>query len=45
MQVEIRAYEDADEAAVIALWKEVFTDTLAHNRPKDELLKPIVFKG
>ena len=37
MQVEIRPYENADEAAVIALWKEVFPDAPAHNRPQADI--------
>jgi ribosomal protein S18 acetylase RimI-like enzyme len=31
--MEIRSYEDTDELAVIALWKEVLADSAPHNDP------------
>ena len=32
---EVRTYEEADEAAVAALWREVFPDEPAHNVPEE----------
>ena len=34
MDVTIRAYEDADEAQVVALWREVFPDAPPRNEPR-----------
>ena len=34
MNLAIRAYEDADEAQVVALWREVFPDAPARNEPR-----------
>jgi ribosomal protein S18 acetylase RimI-like enzyme len=31
--MDVRPYEDADEAAVIALWREVLPDEAPHNDP------------
>jgi ribosomal protein S18 acetylase RimI-like enzyme len=31
--LQLRAYDDADEAAVIALWNEVLPDDASHNDP------------
>jgi len=33
--MEIRPYKEADEAAVAALWREVFPDEPAHNVPEE----------
>ena len=33
MQPEIRPYDEADEAAVVALWSGVFAYTAPHNNP------------
>jgi ribosomal protein S18 acetylase RimI-like enzyme len=33
--MEIRPYEENDEAAVAALWREVFPDEPAHNVPEE----------
>ena len=34
MDVAIRAYEEVDEAQVVALWREVFPDAPARNEPR-----------
>ena len=33
MHVEIRPYDEADEAAVVALWTDVFAYSAPHNHP------------
>ncbi len=33
----IRAYREADEAGVVALWRVVFPEAPAHNRPADDI--------
>jgi ribosomal protein S18 acetylase RimI-like enzyme len=35
--MQVRPYEDADEAAVIALWAEVLPDSAPHNDPATSL--------
>ena len=37
MTVEIRSYQDADEKAVTALWKQVFSDMPAWNIPEADI--------
>jgi ribosomal protein S18 acetylase RimI-like enzyme len=39
--VEIRAYEESDEAAVAALWREVFADAPAHNVPEEDIRRKL----
>jgi ribosomal protein S18 acetylase RimI-like enzyme len=39
--VEIRTYEESDEAAVAALWREVFPDAPAHNIPEDDIRRKL----
>jgi ribosomal protein S18 acetylase RimI-like enzyme len=39
--VEIRTYEERDEAAVAALWREVFPDEPAHNVPEDVIARKL----
>jgi ribosomal protein S18 acetylase RimI-like enzyme len=38
---EIRTYEESDEAAVAALWREVFPDAPAHNVPEEDLRRKL----
>jgi hypothetical protein len=35
--LEIRPYEDTDEDAVVALWREVFPDAPAWNDPRTDI--------
>jgi len=35
--MEIRPYQESDEAAVAALWREVFPDAPPWNRPEDDI--------
>lgn len=35
MQFDVRPYDEADEAAVVALWSEVFAYNAPHNSPLD----------
>jgi ribosomal protein S18 acetylase RimI-like enzyme len=37
LDVQVRPYEDADERAVIALWREVLPDAAPHNDPATSL--------
>jgi ribosomal protein S18 acetylase RimI-like enzyme len=37
----LRVYQDADEAAVIALWKEVLPDSAPHNDPVTAIRKKL----
>lgn len=39
--VEIRTYEESDEAAVAALWREVFPDAPAHNIPEEDIRRKL----
>jgi ribosomal protein S18 acetylase RimI-like enzyme len=39
--MEIRAYQDADEPAVVALWKEVLPDSAPHNDPATAIRKKL----
>jgi ribosomal protein S18 acetylase RimI-like enzyme len=39
--VQIRPYEDADEAAVIALWRTVLPDSAPHNDPATTIRKKL----
>ncbi len=39
--VEIRTYEESDEAAVAALWREVFADAPAHNVPEEDIRRKL----
>lgn len=39
--VEIRIYEEEDEAAVAALWREVFPDEPAHNVPEEVIARKL----
>jgi ribosomal protein S18 acetylase RimI-like enzyme len=39
--VEIRTYEEEDEAAVAALWREVFPDEPAHNFPEEVIARKL----
>jgi ribosomal protein S18 acetylase RimI-like enzyme len=39
--MEIRPYEEADEAAVAALWREVFPDEPAHNVPEEVIARKL----
>ncbi len=39
--VEIRTYEESDEAAVAALWREVFPDAPAHNVPEEDIRRKL----
>ncbi len=39
--VEIRTYEERDEAAVAALWREVFPDAPAHNVPEEDIRRKL----
>jgi ribosomal protein S18 acetylase RimI-like enzyme len=39
--VEVRPYDDADEAAVIALWGEALPDAAPHNDPATALRKKL----
>jgi ribosomal protein S18 acetylase RimI-like enzyme len=39
--MHVRAYQDADEAAVIALWNEVLPDSAPHNDPATSLRKKV----
>lgn len=38
---EIRIYEESDEAAVAALWREVFADAPAHNVPEEDIRRKL----
>jgi len=38
---EIRIYEEKDEAAVAALWREVFADAPAHNVPEEDIRRKL----
>jgi ribosomal protein S18 acetylase RimI-like enzyme len=39
--VEVRIYEEEDEAAVVALWREVFPDEPAHNVPEEVIARKL----
>ncbi len=39
--IEVRTYEEADEAAVAALWREVFPDEPAHNVPEEVVARKL----
>jgi ribosomal protein S18 acetylase RimI-like enzyme len=39
--IEIRTYEENDEAAVAALWREVFADAPAHNVPEEDIARKL----
>lgn len=39
--MEIRPYEEADEAAAAALWREVFPDEPAHNVPEEVIARKL----
>jgi ribosomal protein S18 acetylase RimI-like enzyme len=39
--VEIRPYKERDEAAVAALWREVFPDEPAHNVPEEVIARKL----
>jgi ribosomal protein S18 acetylase RimI-like enzyme len=39
--MELRPYEEADEAAVVALWREVFPDEPAHNVPEEVIARKL----
>ena len=38
---EIRTYQESDEAAVAALWREVFPDAPAHNVPEEDIRRKL----
>ena len=38
---EIRNYQESDEAAVAALWREVFADAPAHNVPEEDIRRKL----
>jgi ribosomal protein S18 acetylase RimI-like enzyme len=40
-RVEIRPYREDDEAAVAALWREIFPDAPAHNRPEADIWRKL----
>lgn len=42
--MDIRPYQEADEAAVIALWREVLPDTARHNEPGQALRQKRAFE-
>ncbi len=39
--MEIRPYREEDEAAVAALWREIFPDAPAHNRPEADIWRKL----
>lgn len=39
--MEIRPYHEADEAAVAALWREIFPDAPAHNQPERDIWRKL----
>jgi ribosomal protein S18 acetylase RimI-like enzyme len=39
--IEVRTYEESDEAAVAALWREVFADAPAHNVPEEDIRRKL----
>jgi ribosomal protein S18 acetylase RimI-like enzyme len=39
--VEIRVFEPEDEAAVAALWREVFAEAPAHNVPEEDIRRKL----
>jgi ribosomal protein S18 acetylase RimI-like enzyme len=39
--MEIRPYKESDEAAVAALWREVFGDAPAHNVPEEDIRRKL----
>ena len=39
--MNVRPYEQADEAAVAALWREVFPDEPAHNVPEEVIARKL----
>ena len=39
--IEVRTYEESDEAAVAALWREVFPDEPAHNVPEEVITRKL----
>jgi ribosomal protein S18 acetylase RimI-like enzyme len=41
--MQIRCYDEADEAAVIALWREVLPDSAPHNDPATAIRKKLEF--
>jgi len=41
--MQIRCFEEADEAAVIALWREVLPDSAPHNDPATAIRKKLEF--
>jgi ribosomal protein S18 acetylase RimI-like enzyme len=42
--MDIRPFQEADEAAVIALWREVLPDTAPHNEPDQALRQKRAFE-
>jgi ribosomal protein S18 acetylase RimI-like enzyme len=42
--MDIRPYQEADEAAVIALWRQFLPDTAPHNEPGQVLRKKRAFE-
>jgi ribosomal protein S18 acetylase RimI-like enzyme len=42
--MDIRPYQEADEAGVIALWREVLPDTAPHNEPGQALRQKRTFE-
>ena len=41
MKIKIRPYEEADEAAIAALWREVFPDSSAWNHPETDIRRKL----
>lgn len=41
MNLRIRAYRETDEAAVATLWRRVFPDAPAWNRPEDDIRRKL----
>jgi ribosomal protein S18 acetylase RimI-like enzyme len=39
--MNIRSYEETDEAEVATLWREVFPGNPAHNRPEDDIRRKL----
>ena len=39
--IEVRTYEESDEAAVAALWREVFPDAPTHNVPEEDIRRKL----
>jgi ribosomal protein S18 acetylase RimI-like enzyme len=45
MDVEIRPYSEADETAVVALWREVFPDSPPWNRPQADIRRKLAIQA